>query len=193
VHGILVQLPLPAQVDAKLALFLHKPLCIEAMDEGPRGYWTVVPERRRSLIAALGRAVFVIETRPRGGTLHTVRAAEQLEPCADTTLAWQSRSFEAPWRRLPKETVAQAKAFLKERKEPKWSDDSKTPEMIRLRLLSGSRDLSIIVRVKENDQLSDLVTNHLRKLEGIERTTTLIGFRAYSNYDLDRMCSIGFE
>src|SRR5208337_1289603 len=30
------------------------------------------------IIAALGRAVFVIETPPRGGTLHTVRAAEQL-------------------------------------------------------------------------------------------------------------------
>jgi DNA processing protein len=33
---------------------------------------------RDRIIAALGRAVFVIETRPRGGTLHTVRAAEQL-------------------------------------------------------------------------------------------------------------------
>jgi predicted Rossmann fold nucleotide-binding protein DprA/Smf involved in DNA uptake len=33
---------------------------------------------RDRIIAALGRAVLVIETRPRGGTLHTVRAAEQL-------------------------------------------------------------------------------------------------------------------
>ncbi|MGD0999992.1 MAG: DNA-processing protein DprA [Candidatus Brocadiia bacterium] len=33
---------------------------------------------RDRIIAALGRAVFVIETRPRGGTMHTVRAAEQL-------------------------------------------------------------------------------------------------------------------
>ena len=37
---------------------------------------------RDRIIAALGRAVFVIETRPRGGTLHTVRAAEQLGPPA---------------------------------------------------------------------------------------------------------------
>jgi DNA processing protein len=33
---------------------------------------------RDRIIAALGRAVFVIETPPRGGTLHTVRAAEEL-------------------------------------------------------------------------------------------------------------------
>ena len=33
---------------------------------------------RNRLIAALGRAVFVIETKPKGGTMHTVKAAEQL-------------------------------------------------------------------------------------------------------------------
>jgi len=33
---------------------------------------------RNRIIAALGRAVLVIETRPRGGALHTVRAAESL-------------------------------------------------------------------------------------------------------------------
>ena len=59
--------------------------------------------------------------------------------------------------------------------------------------VAGEWDLAIIVRVKENEQLSDLVANHLRRLEGIEKTTTLIGFRAYSNYDLDRMFSIGFD
>lgn len=33
---------------------------------------------RDRIIAALSRAVFVVETRPRGGTMHTVAAAEQL-------------------------------------------------------------------------------------------------------------------
>ena len=33
---------------------------------------------RNRLIAALGRVVFVVETRPRGGTMHTVKAAEGL-------------------------------------------------------------------------------------------------------------------
>ncbi|MFP4500401.1 MAG: Lrp/AsnC family transcriptional regulator [Candidatus Hydrogenedentota bacterium] len=59
--------------------------------------------------------------------------------------------------------------------------------------IAGEWDLAIIVRAKDNDQLADIVTNHLLKLDGIEKTTTLIGFRAYSNYDLDRMFSLGFE
>jgi DNA processing protein len=42
------------------------------------GWSAAAAVARDRIIAALGRAVFVIETRPRGGTLHTVRAAEQL-------------------------------------------------------------------------------------------------------------------
>ena len=59
--------------------------------------------------------------------------------------------------------------------------------------IAGEWDLAIMIRVKDNDQVADLVTNHLLKLEAITKTMTLIGFRAYSNYDLDRMFSIGFE
>ncbi len=59
--------------------------------------------------------------------------------------------------------------------------------------IAGEWDLAIIVRVKENEQLAELVTDHLLKLEGIEKTTTLLGFKTYSNYDLDRMFSIGME
>jgi len=36
-----------------IALFLHKPLFIDAPDEGPRGYWTVTPEPRRRLLGLL--------------------------------------------------------------------------------------------------------------------------------------------
>jgi len=59
--------------------------------------------------------------------------------------------------------------------------------------IAGDWDLAIIIRVKDNDQLADVVTNHMLKLEGITKTTTLLAFRAYSNYDLDRMFSIGLE
>jgi len=59
--------------------------------------------------------------------------------------------------------------------------------------IAGEWDLAIIVRVKENEQLAELVTDHLLKLEGIEKTTTLLGFKTYSHYDLDRMFSIGME
>lgn len=69
----------------------------------------------------------------------------------------------------------------------------KVPGVAEVYSIAGEWDLAIIVRVKENDQLAEMVTNHLLKLEGIEKTTTLLGFKAYSNYDLDRMFSIGME
>jgi DNA-binding Lrp family transcriptional regulator len=59
--------------------------------------------------------------------------------------------------------------------------------------VAGEWDIAAIVRVKENDQLADLVTRQMLKLDGIEKTTTLIAFTAYSNYDLDRIFSIGAE
>lgn len=59
--------------------------------------------------------------------------------------------------------------------------------------IAGEWDLSVMIRVARNEDLADLVTNHLLKLDGIVRSTTLIAFRAYSNYDLERMFSIGFE
>ena len=59
--------------------------------------------------------------------------------------------------------------------------------------VAGEWDLVIIIRVKNNEQLAGLVTEHMLKLEGITKTTTLIGFRAYSHYDLERMFSVGLE
>ena len=38
------------ETDAKLAIFMHKPLFIDSIDEGARGYWTVYPEPRRRLL-----------------------------------------------------------------------------------------------------------------------------------------------
>ncbi len=59
--------------------------------------------------------------------------------------------------------------------------------------VAGEWDLACIIRVATNEQLAALVTDEMLKLDGIARTTTLIGFKAYSNYDLDRMFSIGLE
>jgi len=47
--------------------------------------------------------------------------------------------------------------------------------------------LSVIVRVKDHENLEELVTNQLLKVEGIINTETLIAFRVYSRYDLERM------
>ena len=59
--------------------------------------------------------------------------------------------------------------------------------------VAGAYDLVAVIRVRENEQLADLVTNEMLKLDGIEETMTLIAFKAYSKHDLERLFSIGFE
>lgn len=57
--------------------------------------------------------------------------------------------------------------------------------------VAGRYDLAAIIRVKDNADLADLVTNHMRQLDDITDTETLIAFRAYSRHDLESMFSIG--
>lgn len=57
--------------------------------------------------------------------------------------------------------------------------------------VGGRYDLVAIVRLGTNEELADLVTNHMAKLEGIQYTETLIAFRSYSRHDLEAMFSIG--
>jgi DNA-binding Lrp family transcriptional regulator len=57
--------------------------------------------------------------------------------------------------------------------------------------VSGPYDLVAIARVKQHEQLAGLVTEHVAGLEGIERTETLIAFRAFSKRDLGLIWDIG--
>jgi hypothetical protein len=41
--------------------------------------------------------------------------------------------------------------------------------------------------------MADLVTNAMLQLPNIEKTETLIAFKAYSQHDLERMFAIGAE
>ncbi len=59
--------------------------------------------------------------------------------------------------------------------------------------VAGRYDLAVIIRVKENDQLAAIVTDQIRRVEGIERSETLIAFRVYSRYDLEMAFSLGME
>jgi len=59
--------------------------------------------------------------------------------------------------------------------------------------VSGRYDLVAIIRVKNNDDLADTVTNHMRKLNRILSTETLLAFQAYSRHDLEGMFSIGLD
>ena len=59
--------------------------------------------------------------------------------------------------------------------------------------LAGHWDLVAVVRVKTNEQLAELITGKMLKLSGIERSETLIAFKSYSKFDLERMFGIGME
>ena len=59
--------------------------------------------------------------------------------------------------------------------------------------VAGQWDLVAMIRAKDNEQLADIVTGHMLKLDGITHTATLVAFRAYSQYDLERMFGIGME
>ncbi len=59
--------------------------------------------------------------------------------------------------------------------------------------VAGEWDLVAILRVARNEDLADLVTSRLGKVDGVSSTETLIAFRAYSRHDLERMFSIGLE
>jgi DNA-binding Lrp family transcriptional regulator len=59
--------------------------------------------------------------------------------------------------------------------------------------VAGEVDLVAIVRVADHDALSKVIPQGIARVEGVERTETLIAFQVYSNHDLDRLFSIGFE
>jgi DNA-binding Lrp family transcriptional regulator len=56
--------------------------------------------------------------------------------------------------------------------------------------VTGNYDLVAVARVKANDELSELVTGKLAKVEGVKKTDTMLAFKAYSKHDLDAMFSM---
>lgn len=59
--------------------------------------------------------------------------------------------------------------------------------------VAGDWDVVAIVRVREHEALSDVVSDRIAQLEGIVATQTLIAFRAYSRRDLGLLWDIGTD
>ncbi|MFP3901183.1 MAG: Lrp/AsnC family transcriptional regulator [Acidimicrobiia bacterium] len=53
--------------------------------------------------------------------------------------------------------------------------------------VTGDPDLVAVVRVRQHEQLADVVTRRIATLDGIVHTTTMIAFQAYSQHDLESM------
>jgi len=64
------------------------------------------------------------------------------------------------------------------------------PEISEAYSVSGKHDLIAIMRVKTNDELAELVTNRLSRMDDIENTETMLAFKAYSKHDLEAMFAI---
>ena len=59
--------------------------------------------------------------------------------------------------------------------------------------VGGRYDLVAVLRVRDNEAMAALVTEHMLKVEGIVESETLIAFRAFSRHDLESMFSLGLE
>lgn len=59
--------------------------------------------------------------------------------------------------------------------------------------VTGDWDFVAIARVREHDDLAKVVTQHLARLEGIERTQTMVAFQQFSAHDLEAMFGLGLE
>ena len=59
--------------------------------------------------------------------------------------------------------------------------------------VTGDVDLVAIVRVREHDELADVIAGRLNKVVGVRTTKTYLAFRAYSRHDLEAAFALGFE
>jgi DNA-binding Lrp family transcriptional regulator len=59
--------------------------------------------------------------------------------------------------------------------------------------VAGHVDLIALVRVREFDQVADVIAGRIDKVDGVLDTETHIAFRAYSRHDLEAAFAIGFD
>ncbi|HEV7212853.1 MAG: Lrp/AsnC family transcriptional regulator [Blastococcus sp.] len=59
--------------------------------------------------------------------------------------------------------------------------------------VAGDVDLIAVVRVREFEDVAQVVAGRINKVPGVVDTATHIAFRAYSRHDLEAAFAIGFE
>jgi DNA-binding Lrp family transcriptional regulator len=67
------------------------------------------------------------------------------------------------------------------------------PEVAEVYSVTGENDLVAVVRVKEYDQMAELVPAKIDRIQGVERTNTMMAFRIYSRHDLEYLFSLGAD
>ncbi len=59
--------------------------------------------------------------------------------------------------------------------------------------VTGEWDFVVMVRVRQHEELADVIARRLVLLDGIERTTTMVAFQQFSAHDLEAMFGLGLE
>jgi DNA-binding Lrp family transcriptional regulator len=67
------------------------------------------------------------------------------------------------------------------------------PEVSEVYSVTGEVDLIAMVRVRQHDDLAEVIADRLNKVAGVRSTQTHIAFRAYSQHDLEAAFALGFE
>jgi len=57
--------------------------------------------------------------------------------------------------------------------------------------VTGGFDLVAMVRVRQHEELADVIPGRLNRVAGVTHTETHIAFRAYSRHDLEAAFSLG--
>ncbi len=56
-----------------------------------------------------------------------------------------------------------------------------------LHLVAGEYDMVAVARVRDNVELSQLITQHVTNAPGVERTKTLFSLETFSKFDLEAL------
>jgi DNA-binding Lrp family transcriptional regulator len=57
--------------------------------------------------------------------------------------------------------------------------------------VTGDWDFVAILRLREHDQLNEVVAGRISQLDGVVRTQTMVAFEVYSRHDLEALFSVG--
>jgi DNA-binding Lrp family transcriptional regulator len=59
--------------------------------------------------------------------------------------------------------------------------------------VTGDVDLVVMVRVREHEELADVIADRIGKVPGVRPSRTYLAFRAYSRHDLEAAFALGIE
>ena len=57
--------------------------------------------------------------------------------------------------------------------------------------VTGEWDFAAILRLRQPNDLAQIVTGQISQIQGVTRTSTMVAFEVYSRHDLEALFSVG--